>query len=106
MIQKKTCLAPVAIFLLLVIVINPVYGFKSGFPQFRDPPIHQEITQEGVGFLKPELVYLLKEAHRDVDENLGDQIDPSFHFDDREFRGSTQNVNNIYNHLVQVLVSK
>ena len=27
----------------------------------------------------------------------------SFHFDDREFRGSTQNVNNIYNHLVQVL---
>jgi hypothetical protein len=85
------------------IAVSPAYGFKSGFPPLGDPPIHQDITREGLGFLRSDLIYLLKNAHRDVDENFGDQINPSFHFDDCEFRGSTQNINNIYNYLMQVL---
>ncbi len=69
---SKTVIALLAVLAILVCTAERAFAFKGS-------TVHQNITKEGLGFLKPEFVNFLAEENSYTDTETG--LSPSWHFD-------------------------
>jgi hypothetical protein len=99
------------LFLILLLVVLPlpfflqVSAFKShiigGNEAHSGDPNHEDITSEALTFLKADTLSEIIDEHGYVD--VVSQFDSSYHFDNCEFRGSSNTINSLYNRAINSL---
>lgn len=82
----------------LLAISNSVNAFKSDIVQGW-PPVHQEITADGLSFLKTDVVNDIAENVAAPDSST-DLLNNNFHFDNCNFQGTTEKINELYDTLV------
>jgi TolB protein len=81
--------------LLLTVTKEPSgYTFENGTPVISPTPVHQQITQEALSFLKTEIVQAISDANAQVDHD--EALSSEFHFDGCQFLGSSEIVSFFY----------
>ncbi len=102
----------ILVFFLLLISTSSTFAFTNRScsptwdinPFCDGPPIHEEITTEGLLFLKPSIVDEIADQHAWVDWLYFEDSD--WHFDDCEFRDTTEKINQLYGELIGYLDPK
>ena len=99
------------LFLILLLVVLPspfflqVSAFKShiigGNEAHSGDPNHEDITSEALTFLKADTLSEIIDEHGYVD--VVSQFDSRYHFDNCEFRGSSNTINSLYNRAINSL---
>jgi len=79
-----------------------VYAFKSNVANVG-PPVHQEIIDTSLPFIKSEVREVIKNYNISPDIvyiHPGKFLDDSYHFDNCNFEGATENINEHYNRIL------
>ena len=100
-----------SVFLIMFVLVISSITFVSGFetqgvpitplkiPHSFGLPIHQDITRQGLVFLKPDILTLIVDEHVKIEQ---DQSSPN-HFDNCQFTETTQKINTNYAVAVSML---
>lgn len=77
------------------------FAFKAHIPVFGGQPVHEEITQEALGFMRSDVVEDMDGEHAQAD--FADALVNKVHFDGCEFKQGSELINSLYHDAIDEL---